>query len=360
MKHWAFLALTIPMVANAQRPHGGATCSSGTPIPFSDGSSWGYLTTSGVTIQPQFEIAFPFSSGVAPVCTADGCGLIDTSGKFITPLKDKQVASFAMRYSEGIGPLAREDKWGYVDLSGNIVIPLKFEYAGDFDQGMAPARLNGKYFFINHKGDSVTQEFDGVFDFTEDLAPVEVGDKTGYIRRDGTFALPPIYHGTSGINFSEGLVAVRIDGKVGFIDKTGSVVVKPAYDDAYPFSEGLAPVRVGDTWGYIDRKGKMVIPPRFRIGHSFHEGVASVQLDDTGKMGYIDLIGAFAIPPTFDVAMPFCAGLAHVETFYTIGYVEGMPCRQERYKGRQGFIDHSGNYIWRDPMDRVWDAPGCN
>lgn len=178
MKHWVLLAMTIPMVAYAQRPHGGATCSIDTPIQFIDKGRWGYLNTSGVAIRPQFKFAFPFSSRVASACTDDGCGFINTSGEFIAPLRDEANSLLAVRYSEGVGPIAKNDKWGYVDLSGNIVIPFKFEYAGDFDHGMAPASLNNKYFFIDHKGERVTPEFDGVFDFTEDLAPVEVGPKT--------------------------------------------------------------------------------------------------------------------------------------------------------------------------------------
>jgi hypothetical protein len=355
MKYCPLIVLTFAMSAIAQRPDNGQTCDSGTPIPFNDGGSLGYATASGgVVIPPQFRYAAGFFAGVADVCTIEGCGLIDPKGKFITPLLDGQTARFSNHYSEGVGAFLKNDKWGYVDLSGNIVIPPKFRYAGAFDNGMARVALNGKCFFINHKGERVTPEFDGAYDFGEDLAAVLISGKVGYIRRDGTLAIPPKYQGTSGIEFSEGLVAVRSEKKVGFMGTTGSMVIKPAYDDAYPFSEGRALVRVGESWGYIDKTGKMVIPPEYRIAHTFNEGVASVQLADSRKWGYIDHAGAFTIPPVFDAAMPFCAGVASVETSQSIGLANGDLCRNERRFGKHGLIDHSGRYVWLEPLGRVF------
>ena len=100
---------------------------------------------------------------------------------------------------------------------------------GDFASGMARVRLNERFFFINHQGARITPQFDGLFDFQDDLAAAIVDGKLGYIRRDGTFALAPLYNGTSGSDFSENLAAARIGSAVGFIDKTGAIVVKPSY-----------------------------------------------------------------------------------------------------------------------------------
>jgi hypothetical protein len=360
MKCWLLLgSLTIATLANAQKPQTFPDCQSGTPIPFNDGDRWGYLTVSGITIPPQFKSAGPFSGGLAIVCTVEGCAVINTRGQFVSALHDSQASLVASRYTDGIGPVAKDGKWGYADVSGNVVLPLRFNYAGDFENGMARVSQGGKYFFINRKGERITPEFDGAFDFSGDLAAVEVDHKIGYIRRDGTFALPPIHQGASGIDFSEGLVAVRIAAKVGFMDTTGSIIVKPSYDDAYPFSEGLATVTSGGKWGYIDKKGELVVPLRYRIAHMFAEGVASVQLSDSGKWGYIDKNGAFALSAVFDSAAPFCAGVALVESFRPIG-VDSSACHSQRYEGKHGVIDHSGNYIWRDSKEQVWNSPFCD
>jgi len=307
MKCWLLIgALTIATLANAQRPEIFPDCHSGTPIPFNVEDSWGYLTVSGIAIPPQFKSAGPFSGGLATACTLQGCAVINTKGQFVSPVRDPHTSVMASRYSEGIGAVEKDGKWGYADVSGNVVIPALFNYAGDFENGMARVSQGGKYFFINRKGERITPEFDGAFDFSEDLAAVEVDHKIGYIRRDGTFALPPIHQGASGIDFSEGLVAVRIEGKVGFMDTTGSIIVKPSYDDAYPFSEGLAPVgfciglsamsiqQPADDpgTGYIDKTGKLVIALRLETGSSFANGIARVRVD-SGKLGYIDKTGNY-------------------------------------------------------------------
>lgn len=104
----------------------------------------------------------------------------------------------------------------------------------------------------------------------------------------------------------------------------------------------------------------MVIPPKYLIGHMFSEEIASVLSSETSKWGYIDHTGAFVIAPDFNFAMPFCAGLAHVETYRSIGLVPNIPCRRERYQGRKGFVDHAGKYIWRDPVERIWNGAVCN
>jgi hypothetical protein len=358
-KCWLLIAaLAIATLAKAQRPEIFPDCQSGALIPFNAGDSWGYLTVSGIAIPPQFKSAGPFSGGLATACTVQGCAVINTKGQFVSPVHDPHTSLLASRYSDGIGAVEKDGEWGYADVSGNVVIPLRFNYAGDFESGWARVSQGGKYFFINHKGERITPEFDGAFDFSEDLAAVEVDHKIGYIRRDGTFALPPIHEGASGIDFSEGLVAVRIADKVGFMDITGSIIVKPAYDDAYPFSEGLAPVTSGGKWGYIDRSGNLVVPLQYRIAHMFIEGVASVLLSDSGKWGYIDKTGGFALPPIYDSAMPFCAGVARVESFHAIE-VDSSSCRAQRYEGKHGIVDHSGNYIWRDSIDQIWNSPFC-
>jgi hypothetical protein len=355
---WLAVFVGLAISANAQRPNDWNTCDPGTPIAFRNDGLWGYATPSGVTIPPQFSFATPFSSGVATACTIKGCGLVDKRGKFITPLVDRSTSQFADRYLEGVGVLSRDGKWGYSDLSGRVVIPPIFEYAGDFNGGMARVRLNDRFFFIDHSGRRVTPEFDQTFDFSEGLAAIDLGGKEAYIHRDGSIALLPKYGGASGIDFSEGLVAIRSEDKVGFMNTKGEIVIKPVYDDAYPFSEGLAPVRSGDSWGYIDKKGKVVIPLQYPIAHMFNEGVASVQFPGSRKMGYIDHAGVL-VSPKFDSAMPFCAGLAEVETFRWISATPDEFCRAEKRFGRYGLIDHSGNFVWREAVDHVWRIGSC-
>jgi WG containing repeat len=345
------LPIVVAVHLFAQSP-----CETSGPIPFRDHGKWGYVSAKGIVIPPRFDLAGWFTAEGAIACVANQCGLIDRAGLFAAPTWNRGSRPFPENYSEGLAPANSGGKWGYVDHARNIVIPFQFIYAGQFNQGMARVRVNDRFFFINKEGTRVTPEFDGAFDFHEDLAAVEVGKNVGYIRRDGTFALPPVHQSASGIDFSEGLAAVRVNGRVGFMDKAGNVVIKPKYDDVYPFSEGLAPIQLGDKWGYVDKNGNVVVPIQYHIAHMFSEGLASVELE--AKWGYIDRYGRFAIPAAFDSAMPFCDGVAAVETFHRVGETR-RACQSELYKGKRGMIDHAGNYVWRDAEEQTWPSPIC-
>jgi hypothetical protein len=354
MKASLFIALIlVPVHLFAQSPCGNTR----EPIPFKENGKWGYVTDKGVVISPQFDTAGMFNSEGAIACVGIQCGEIGKSGMFIGPVWERSSRRFPWSpYSEGLAPAEENGKWGYIDNTRRVVIPFQFKYAGNFENGMARVALGHKSFFIDKTGTRVTPEFDGAFDFHEELAAVIVGKSVGYIRRDGSFALLAQYQSASGIDFSEGMAAVGVKGKVGFMDKNGNVVIEPKYDDVYAFSDGLAPVRMGEKWGYVDHEGNVVIPVKYEIGHMFSEGLASVKLE--GKWGYLDDSGQYAIPPTFDSAMPFCGGVATVETFQKAGETN-RGCRSELLKGKHGIIDHSGKYIWRDAVEQTWPSPFC-
>jgi hypothetical protein len=333
------------------------TCDTPGPIPFKENGKWGYLSDQGIVISPKFDIASRFTKDGAVACIENSCGLISKTGVFITPLLDRRQSSALTKHVDSLNPTEKDGKWGYVNPSGQTIIPFRYESATPFEHDIAKVKIGDKFFFINRTGERITDEFDGVFNFSEDLAAVDVAGKIGYIRRDGSFALPPLYHSASGMDFSEGLVAVNIEGKVGFMDTAGSIIIQPAYDDVYPFSEGLAPVRTGQKWGYIDNSGRLVIPLKYDMGHMFSEGVASVMLGSKG--GYIDHAGAFVVPPTFDSVMPFCGGVAEVTTYQIVGEDSSHGCRASILKGKHGFIDHAGHYVWRDAEDVTWNSGFC-
>src|SRR4029077_17192668 len=86
-----------------QRPQTFPDCQSGTPIPFNDGDSWGYVTVSGIAIPPSFKSALPFSGGLALACTELGCAVIYTKGQFVSPVREPHTFLLASRYTDGIG-----------------------------------------------------------------------------------------------------------------------------------------------------------------------------------------------------------------------------------------------------------------
>ena len=174
----------------------------------------------------------------------------------------------------------------------------------------------------------------GTLEFSEDLAPVQIGDKWGHIDRDGNFVVPPLFD--LALAFREGLALVATDAewahgpppyykwllydlpdrrcihraKWGFVDKHGAVVIKPQFDEATSFSDGRAIVRKGRKLAYIDKTGKLATRLMFDDAEDFSAGLAAVRMGD--KWGFIDKTGKLVIRPQFSRAWSFSEGLAPV------------------------------------------------
>ena len=52
----------------------------------------------------------------------------------------------------------------------------------------------------------------------------------------------------------------------GYVDKDGYVVIEPELSYATAFSEGVAAIFNEDGWGYIDEDGVTVYQERYRLG----------------------------------------------------------------------------------------------
>jgi len=318
--------------------------------------------------------------------------------------KDFDVVAVAKYYNEdGTGK-----KVGYIDKTGDLVIKAKFEDAKDFYEGLAPAKLNGKWGYIDKTGEFVIlPRFDNADIFSSGAALVEVDGQLGFIDKNGDYIYEPVLE--KAVRFREGLAPVHVPGTtdVGFIDTTGKFVIEPIYLGVNYFSEGLAFVLVdldeqiiglvdregnykqltdigissgyffsegllaaskpSEGMGYIDKTGEFVIDPVYFSADRFSEGLAAVGVE-LFKKGYIDKNGNMVIEPVFHDCEPFSEGLALVEIkddsgerFY--GYIdktgnfviepkfanarsfsEGLALVREYDKG-YGFIDKTGNYV---------------
>lgn len=85
--------------------------------------------------------------------------------------------------SECLVGLKVNDKWGFLDRTGKIIIEPRFDAAvGSFSEGLASVLVDGKYGFLNNTGIMIIKpQFDGVHDFSDGLAWVYRGSKSGLI-----------------------------------------------------------------------------------------------------------------------------------------------------------------------------------
>src|SRR5918911_929471 len=177
-------------------------------FPVRQNDLWGYIDRTGkLVIQPQFDVAWEFTEGLAYVKVGTRRGVIDRKGKWVFELTD---LDFAGPFAEGLAPVqtvARPLRYGFVDHAGRVAIK---------------------------------PQFDAVRGFAEGLAVALVGRQYGFIDKRGQWVIQPRFDKVS--SFSEGLALVVVNNRHGFIDRAGNVVVQPQYNNAGDFSEGLANV----------------------------------------------------------------------------------------------------------------------
>src|ERR1051325_7098305 len=170
------------------------------------------------------------------------------------------------------------------------------------------------------------------------LFPVSILGRSGFIKTDGTLAIPAILKNAR--EFHEELAAAQLGKNWGFINTAGKWVISPSFDCVGDFHEGLAWFYHGTQRGFVDTNGKT----RFTLHDSedflhdesrnFSEGCAVLR---RGKSVYfVDVSRRKLFSSDFDFAGPFRSGLAKVITHFGNSLLDG-------FEG--GFINHQGAFV---------------
>jgi len=160
-----------------------------------------------------------------------------TTYKLITPIKYDKANIFS---DEGIALVQIGDKIGLIDKTGKEITPIKYLKIFDFSYGLARVAIDiGMMSFA----------FNDVVDFS-------------YCYIDNTGKEISEHHYDSAEDFTEeGLACVgsyidtNSNQHFGFINKTGKEVIPLKYDKAENFKNGLAKVKLGNEEFYIDKNG---------------------------------------------------------------------------------------------------------
>jgi TPR repeat protein len=238
-------------------------------------------------------------------------------------------------FSNGLALAKLDDKFGYIDKLGNIAIPFKYTEAFDFNNGVAIVATNIRenngykhkvdYEMIDITGKAIVKYF-LMYNFKDGLARARTDDKKwGFIDESGQIAIPFKFEEVD--DFKEGFAKVRVwngkDFKYGYIDKTGNIVIPAKFDFmSRDFSDGMAKVEIDDKYGFIDKSGNIIIPIKYinTYPEGFTEGLAAVEKGK--KYGFIDKNGTEVIPLKYQGAGEFSEGLAYVKLNNKYGFID--------------------------------------
>lgn len=104
-------------------------------------------------------------------------------------------------------------------------------------------------------GEKPEEIFDGVYNFYEDFAVVELNGKSNFINREGKILSPNQWFDHAG-DFSEEFCIVELNGKRNFINTKGKILSPNQwFDHVGNFSDGIALVKLNGKWHLINTKG---------------------------------------------------------------------------------------------------------
>ncbi|MBI1288818.1 MAG: hypothetical protein GC178_14720 [Flavobacteriales bacterium] len=186
-------------------------------------------------IQENVEDAKHFQEGLAPVKVGDNYGFVNTTGKLVVEAKFKSVGYFVHGKAWA---KTESGKIGFIDPSGNWVIEPIYDAAKDGSYSTACTRVkeNDQWKFIDKKGTVVdAASADSYGNFEDGLAYAKVGGLVGFISATGAWAIEPQFEAVR--DFKNGYAAAKQGDKWGFIDKTGNWVIKPQFDSVKDFEK---------------------------------------------------------------------------------------------------------------------------
>lgn len=265
-----------------------------------------------------YEKIYTFRAGKA-VCVQEGrYGLLNADGSLAIRTVNDWTGSPS---DDGLLPVFREGKFYFADTNGNKKeVPMdgqNVEELGNLGSGVAPAKIDGKYGYVNSRFEPQSGfEWDGATTMQDGFAAVKKGEKWAVINSSFETVTDYIYDDVktdeNGFFAVSGRAFVRDADGFRMINGSGESIGGGGYEDAVPFvSKEPTAVEKNGLWGFVNTDGEMVIEPQYRNAGAFSEGLAPVETDD--GWGYITLNNEMVIGPKFSEAKSFCQGLAPVK-----------------------------------------------
>ena len=151
----------------------------------------GFIDAGGqVVIEPTFEDAQPFNEGLASVQMNQRWGAIDFGGNLVIPCTH---SSTGLIFKEGVAEYTDGTRRGLIAADGTVILRAdKYWVISDFNEGLAYVWDGKQYGFVNHRGETVIPLFfEDVRGFSDGIAPAKLNGKWGYIDRTASFVIEP-------------------------------------------------------------------------------------------------------------------------------------------------------------------------
>ena len=315
---------------------------------------YNYINTQGKKLfEEWFAAADEFShNGNAKVEKDGKYNFINTEGKIIFEEWFDYVGSFD---SNGYALVKRNSKYNYIDSNCKLAASEWFEdvnFKDKYNQhqnnseysfadiyhsykGYAIIKREGKYNFLNLKGELISKEwFDEVWEFSGGYAPVRKGNKENYIDASGRLLSKEWFDCV--YIFKNGYAKVQNKGKYNRITTEGKLVSIEWFDEIGEFENGYAKVKLNNQYNYIDKNGKLSSEKWFDRIWNYGYGFYFVRAQDMAN--FIDRNGKLLSEEWFDVVWEFTDNYNYTKV---------------KKNNQYNCIDKSGKLLFEEWFDEI-------
>lgn len=287
-----------------------------------------FVDTSGRTAGIYFNLEKMLKNGYLYINYDGHFGIINKFGDFV--VEPRPEIGAIGDYAEDMLWVEVSKKFGYIDINGKFVIEPQFDKPGNFENGLALVSKEGKWSFINQKGQNlylcrsddwrvnrdgtiwvmrnnlwglidsfgriiVYPQFYDVYNTDEDaISFVVKGAESQYVfnRTGQVFELM--------CWLTTDWIAININDKWGVIDMTGQYVVAPTFDDIglLNYDSSLLWIKENEKYGAINKYGQIIVRPQFENIGVFENGTIWIKSGE--KYGTINGSGEVIVSPQFN------------------------------------------------------------
>lgn len=199
----------------------------------------------------------------------------------------------SMRGSLGI---VEEKGWrGMVNTRNQVIVPFEYKAIGYPVNGLAlvgKEKRDGTMKFgwvsTEKKGKKVIKlKYQNADDFDANLAPVQKGDKWGFINPKGKTVVPIQYKSVSPIN-ADWIIVTDERDSMGVIDVKNKVIAKTIHENIVYADGDYALFSKAEKYGLLNKFGRAVVPPVYEYVEKYTTAHI-VALNEEGQKGLVDI-----------------------------------------------------------------------
>ena len=337
-------------------------------FPTQENNKWAYVNHLSETRSGKiYDWCGYFENNLAKVEIASKTGMIDKKKHWIIKPRFDEIEWLGQDYIVGYDD---NNEATIFNAEGMPLFSSRLDNILPFENNIAPASVDGKYGFINTKGEWLIKPvFGSLSPIVKEQSICTYNEKMGVITPDSIWILQPAYDlikldanqyitsengkhlifSMQGNQISKeaytyighiqnGLRLAVKGNKIGYIDSTTTPIIPFKFENAEQaktmgnFSNDRAFVFEKGRWGIINKKGELITKSVFTQILPFQNGVAAVKKDS--KWGYVSVTGKFIISPKYDLAQSFSNQRAIVQ----IGQIDFLIDQSDRAMGEQNMI----------------------